>query len=117
MVIGLMPLRDLLRPDLPQELPVHRHPDTAGGRRLVLFLEDVGQMMEQRNNGRHGRLAQAVIHVFQKVLSIFVTLIHRQLEPLGCAGPIFWDLFPKQIEFAEGILGILIALLLSLIHI
>lgn len=96
MVIGFMPLSDLLRLDFPQELPVHRHPDTTGGRRLVLFLEDVGQMMEQRNDGRHGRLAQPVIHVFQKVLSVLIPLVRRQLEPLDCAGPIFWTSFPSR---------------------
>ena len=77
---------------------------------MVLLLENVGQMVEQRNDGRHRRLAQAVIHVFQEILSIFIALIRCQLEPLDRTGSIFWDLLPKQIELAEGILGVLIAL-------
>ncbi len=75
-----------------------------------MLLEDVGQMMEQRNDGRYGRLSQPVIHVFQKVFSVLIPLIRRQLEPLNRTGLIFWNLFPKQIELAEGILGVLIAL-------
>ena len=78
---------------------------------MVLLLENVGQMVEQRNDGRHRRLAQAVIHVFQEILSIFIALIRCQLEPLDRTGSIFWDLLPKQIELAEGILGVLICLL------
>lgn len=77
---------------------------------MVLLLENVGQMVEQRNDGRHRRLAQAIIHVFQEILSIFIALIRCQLEPLDRTGSIFWDLLPKQIELAEGILGVLIAL-------
>ena len=77
---------------------------------MVLLLENVGQMVEQRNDGRHRRLAQAVIHVFQEILSIFIAPIRCQLEPLDRTGSIFWDLLPKQIELAEGILGVLIAL-------
>ena len=77
---------------------------------MILLLEDVGQMAEQRNDGRHRRLAQAVIHVFQEILSIFVALIRCQLEPLDRTGSIFWDILLKQIELAEGILGVLIAL-------
>lgn len=73
---------------------------------MVLLLENVGQMVEQRNDGRHRRLAQAVIHVFQEILSIFIALIRCQLEPLDRTGSIFWDLLPKQIELAEGILGV-----------
>ena len=81
MVIGFMPLSDLLRLDFPQELPVHRHPDTTGGRRLVLFLEDVGQMMEQRNDGRHGRLAQPVkMCIRDRSLRYIYTLLARWLK-------------------------------------
>ena len=47
---------------------------------MVLLLENVGQMVEQRNDGRHRRLAQAVIHVFQEILSIFIAPIRCQLE-------------------------------------
>ena len=110
MVIRLVALSDLLRLDFSSELPIHRDPNATGGRWLVLLLENVGQMVEQRNDGRHRRLAQAVIHVFQEILSIFIALIRCQLEPLDRTGSIFWDLLPKQIELAEGILGVLIAL-------
>ena len=48
--------------------------------------------------------------MFQKVFSVLIPLIRRQLEPFNRVALVFWNLFPKQIEFAEGILGVLIAL-------
>lgn len=100
MIIRLVSHGDLFLFDSSPQLAVHKR-NPAGCRRDLL-LKNAAHVMEKL--GSAGEERGRVVHVVKEILSVLVSLLRSQCEPLDSGGPILRNIFPEQIQLAKGIL-------------
>ncbi len=104
-----MPHGDLLLPDFPPELAVHRRPNAA--RRLgVPLLENPAHVAQQRG----GRRKDGAVHPVQKKPGALVPLSGRQLQPADGLPLILGEIPAQQVRLAQRVLGVLAPVLSTL---
>lgn len=108
MVIRLVAHGDLLLPYPLPELALHEV--DAGLRRRSLVLEDPTHVIQETCGAGQEERTLGVVHVFQEILGVLITLRCRQREPSDGFVSILGDVFPQKIQLAEHVLRILISL-------
>ena len=110
MVVRLVSHGDLLRPDLSEQLSVHAM-SRRGGRRHGVILKYLPQVVEQLG-GRQERIgAVVVMEVLQEELGVLVSLGCRFPEPAVRLLSITSHILSGEVQLAQGVLRILVALL------
>ena len=107
MVIWLVAHGDFLFSDLPPQLAVHKADPSC--RAWGLIPEDVPHVAEEP--GGAGEQRRCVVHVAEEILGVLITLFRSLGEPVNGGVPVLGDVLPQQIQLAESILRVLIAML------
>ena len=109
-VIRLVAQGDTLLPELAQALAVDLD-DAGAGRRQGVLLEDSAQVVEQPGDGEHHPRRPEVALPIQEEVGIPVPLCGGLPEPLGRLLLVTGNRLPLQVQLAQHVLGVGVALL------
>ena len=112
MVILLVTLGSFLFLELPFQLVVHLDPQSPRRWRLLL-LKKIPQVVEYLGDSLYHEPLSEIVQVDEEVLSILISLVCREGEPVNRCFPAALNLifFPQEIQLSQGVLRKLVSLL------